>query len=138
MARNKTWWSLLFGIFKSVLLLALGWWWVPAHLAMGLAWAFAISEVVFYLLAFEFCVGSGALSGSVRWGFYSSTITMGVLLVLAWWLPEVVRWLAAVPLTAAVFIFILRSHRDLAKSLPTMVPVALQPRAQYLLSFIAN
>jgi hypothetical protein len=113
-------------------------WWVPAHLANGLAWAFAISEVCFYLVAFEFCIGTRALPGSIRWEFYSSTITIGVLLILALWLPNVVRWIAALPLTAAVFIFILRSHRDLAKSLPTMVPQALQPRAQHLLSLIAN
>jgi hypothetical protein len=58
--------------------------------------------------------------------------------MLALWLPDVVRWIAAIPLTAALFVFILRSHRDFAKSLPNMVPAALQPRAQYLLSFIAN
>jgi O-antigen/teichoic acid export membrane protein len=138
MAKNKTWWSLLFGIFKSALLLLLAWWWIPTYQAMGLAWAFAISESVSYVIAFEFCARVGALSSTVRWEFYSSVITIGVLLMLALWLPHLVRWIAALPLTAALFVFILRSHRDLAKSLPGMVPAALQPRAQYLLSFIAN
>ena len=138
LAKNKTWWSLLFGSLKSLLLLLLCWLWVPTHLAMGLAWAFAVSEATFYMVALEFCTRAGALSSAVRSGFYSSTIAIGGLLVLALWLPDVVRWLSAVPLTAAVFIFILRSHRDLAKSLPNMVPAVLQPSAQHLLSFIAN
>ncbi len=138
MARNKTWWSLLLGIFKSAFLLLLAWWWIPTHQAMGLAWAFTISETVYFVIAFEFCIRAGALSSSVRSEFYSSVITIGVLLMLALWLPDIVRWLTALPLTAAVFVFILRSHRDLAQSLPNLVPAALQPRAQYLISFIAN
>lgn len=138
MARNKTWWSLLFGIVKSALLLLLAWWWVPTHLAMGLAWAFAISETVSFLIAFEFCIRVDALSRSVRWEFYSSVVTIGALLMLALWLPDVVRWISAIPLAAALFAFILRNDRELAKSLTSMAPTALQPRAQYLLSFIAN
>lgn len=136
MARNKTWWSLLFGIFKSVLLLGLAWWWIPTHQAMGLAWAFAISETISYVIAFEFCVRVGALS--VRWDFYFSIMTIAVVLVLALWLPDVVRWVMALPLTAAAFVFILRSDKELAKSIPNMVPAALQPNAQHLLSFLAN
>jgi len=138
MAKNKTWWSLLFGLVKSLFLLLLCWLWVPTHLAMGLAWAFTISEVVFYLMTLEFCIQSRTLSASIRREFYSSTIAIGVLLMLALWLPDVVRWVAAIPLTAAVFIFILRSKKDLAKSLHKMMPATLQPSAQNLLSFIAN
>ena len=138
LAKNKTWWSLLFGIFRALLLLLLCWLWVPTHQAMGLAWAFTISEVTAYLITLEFCVSAGTLSRSVRLEFYSSVSSIGVFLMLALWLPDVVRWVSAVPLTAAVFIFILRSHRDLVKSLPNMVPAVLQPSAQHLLSFIAN
>jgi O-antigen/teichoic acid export membrane protein len=138
MAKNKTWWSLFFGLVKSLFLLLLCWLWVPTHLAMGLAWAFTISEVFFYLVTLEFCIRSGTLSTSIRSEFYSSTIAIGVLLMFALWLPDVVRWLSAIPLTAAVVIFILRTHRDLAKTLPNMVPTILQPSAQHLLSLIAN
>ena len=138
MARNKTWWSLLFGVLKSVLLFALCWLWVPAHQAMGLAWAFTISEVGAYVIMLEFCIQNGAISRSVRGDFYSAACTVGVLLMMALWLPDVVRWIVAVPLTAAAFIFMLRGNKDLARSLPNIVPAPLQSTAQRLLSFIAN
>jgi len=138
MAKNKTWWSLLFGLFKSFFLLLLCWLWVPTHLAMGLAWAFTISEVVFYLMTLEFCINSGTLPASIRLEFYSSTIAIGLFLVLALWLPDIVRWVSAIPLAAVALILILRSDRDLAKALPSMVPTVLQPSAQHLLSLIAN
>ena len=136
MAKNKTWWSLLFGVLRSLILLILCWFWVPTHQAMGLAWAFAISEVISYLMAFEFCRRVGAISA--RWNFYFSILTIAVLLMLALWLPDTVRWIAALPLTAAAFVMILRGDKDLGKSLSSMVPSALQPRAQHLLSFLGS
>src|ERR1051325_5434361 len=48
-AKNRTWWSLAFGVVKSGILLLLTLWWVPAHLSVGLAWAFVVSETCFYL-----------------------------------------------------------------------------------------
>jgi len=137
MAKNKTWWSLVFGFFKSFLLIALCWWWVPAHMATGLAWAFFFSEISFYLIALEFCIQADALSAEVRTGFYSSTLTIGLLLLMALWLPASVRWLSAIPLTILVAIYILRSQEDLAKWLPNMVPPAFQRRASRLLNLIA-
>ncbi|HEY6231664.1 MAG TPA: oligosaccharide flippase family protein [Pyrinomonadaceae bacterium] len=138
MAKNKTWWSLVFGILKSVLLLALCWWWIPNYQATGLAWAFTISEITFYVIALEFCIGTSSLSNSVRWDFYSSMLAVAVLLMLALSLPPTARWIIAIPLTVAVFVFILRNNRPLAKWLPNMVPAALRPSADQLLSFIAN
>ncbi len=138
MAKNKTWWSLFFGFLKSLLLIVLCFWWVPTHLATGLAWAFFFSEVSFYLIAFEFCIQGNTLSAELRSTFYSSTLAIGLLLMMALWLPSRLRWFSAIPLTILAGVYILRSQEDLAKWLPNIVPRALQPRAQKLLALIAS
>ena len=138
MARNKTWWSLAFGFLKALLLISLCLWWVPTHMALGLAWAFFFSEISFYFITFEFCIQVNALSAELRSIFYSSTLTIGLLLIMALWLPTSLRWLLAIPLTILAVVYILRSQEDLAKWLPNMVPLALQPQAQKLLGLIAS
>jgi len=89
-------------------------------------------------LAFEFCIKANAVSAELRSTFYSSTLTIGVLLVLALWLPPGVRWLLAIPLTPVAIVFILRNHQDLAKWLPNIVPRVLQPPTEKLLGLIAS
>jgi hypothetical protein len=138
MAKNKTWWSLVFGFFKSLLLVVLCLWWVPTHLATGLAWAFFFSEISFYFIALEFCIQANTLSAELRSTFYSSILTIGLLLMMALWLPAGLRWFLAIPLMILAVVYILRSQEDLAKWLPNMVPQALQPRAQKLLGLIAS
>jgi len=138
MAKNKTWWSLAFGFFKSFLLVVLCMWWVPGHLATGLAWAFFFSEISFYLIALEFCIQANTLSPELRSTFYSSILAIGLLLIMALWLPLGLRWFLAIPLMIFAVVYILRSQENLAKWLPNMVPPALQPRAQKLLGLIAS
>ncbi len=138
MAKNKTWWSLVFGVFKSALLIGLCLWWVRSHLATGLAWAFFCSEISFYLIALEFCIKSNTVAAEARSTFYFSIFTIGLLLVMALWLPSGLRWVLAVPLMILAAVYILRSQEDLANWLPNVVPRALQPRAQKLLGLIAS
>jgi len=89
------------------------------------------------LIALEFCIQANTLSPQLRSTFYSSILAIGVLLMMALWLPSGLRWFLAIPLMIVAVVYILRSQENLAKWLPNMVPRALQPRAERLLGLIA-
>jgi O-antigen/teichoic acid export membrane protein len=137
-AKNKTWWSLGFGILKSLLLVALTLWWVPVHLSMGLAWAFFVSEVSFYLVATEFCIGVGVMPAGIRQTFYAACLGAGAIVLLAITLPDVGRWALALPASMLVAIWLVRGYPPLAAWLGESVPHPLRPRAQSILSFISS
>jgi O-antigen/teichoic acid export membrane protein len=137
-ARNRTWWSLGFGIIKSVFLVLLAFWWVPAHLSVGLSWAFLVSETSFYLIAIEFCIGIGVLPQSVRKVFYTAGLAVGVILILAMTLPNMARWIAAVPVSVGLDVFLVRAYPSLGTWLSESLPNPVRPRAQSILSFISS
>lgn len=137
-ARNRTWWSLGFGIIKSVVLVLLAWLLVPSHLSMGLSWAFLVSETSFYVIATEFCIGIGILPRSIRKVFYSAGLAVGVTLLLAMTLPNMARWIAAVPVSTGLAVFLMRRYPSLGTWLSESLPNPLRLRAQTILGFITN
>jgi len=137
-ARNRTWWSLGFGIVKSAILVLLALLLVPSHLSIGLSWAFLVSETCFYLIAIEFCIGIGILPRSVRKVFYSTGLAVGVTLLLAMTLPNMVRWISAVPVSTALAVFLVRWYPSLGTWLSESLPNPLRLRAQTILGFITN
>lgn len=138
LAKNRTWWSLGFGVGKSLLLIVLAAWWIPTHMATGLAWAFFVSETAFYLVALEFCIKVEAIPPSVRRWFYTMNTAVGVILILALILPDTWRWVLALPLSLFCSWFLMRRRPDLARWLSDLIPGALRPRAQRILSFLAS
>ena len=137
LAKNRTWWAFVFGFIKSALMVALAVLWVPRFFATGLTWAVVTSEIVIYFSVLEFCIFIKALPGKLRLPFYSAVVVVLILMTLAMFAPEIVRWLLALPLTAAVVIYFLRTHNEMADWLTSLVPAPLKPRAQRILSFIA-
>lgn len=138
LAKNRTWWAFVFGFVKSALMVVLTVLWVPRFLAIGLTWAVVISEIVIYVLVLEFCILIDALPGKLRLLFYGSSAIVLLLMTSAIFMPKVVRWSLALPLTAAVVIYYLRAHVETAGWLTSLVPGPLKPRAQRILSFIAT
>jgi O-antigen/teichoic acid export membrane protein len=137
-ARNRTWWSLGFGIIKSAVLVLFAWLLVPSHLSMGLSWAFLVAETSFYVLAIEFCIGIGILPRSIRKVFYSAGLTIGATLLLAMTLPNMARWIAAVPVSTGLAVFLMRRYPSLGTWLSESLPNPVRPRAQSILSFISS
>jgi len=137
-AKNKTWWSLGFGILKSLVLVALTLWWVPVHLSMGLAWAFFVSEISFYLIATEFCIGVGVMPAAIRQTFYTACLGAGAIVLLAISLPDVARWALALPASILVGILMVRGYPPLTAWLSDSIPYPLRPRARSILSFISS
>ena len=137
-AKNRTWWSLGFGIIKSALLVLLALWWVPAHLSIGLAWAFVVSETCFYLIAIEFCIGVGIMPAGIRAVFYSACVGVGLVLLLAMFLPDMARWIAAIPVSLLLAVLLLRGYPPLAAWLRECLPNPLRPRAEGILNFITS
>lgn len=137
MARNLTSWSLGFGITKSALLIALTFWWVPSQYSSGLAWALCFSEIVFYILALEFCVKVGAVPGKTRVVFYAMTAASAGLLILALFMPRSVRWPLAAPLSMFAAVYLIRANPHLKTWLTNLFPAPLQAGAQRILKLIA-
>lgn len=138
LAKNRTWWAFIFGFIKSALMVGLTVLWVPRFLAAGLTWAVVISEIAIYVLVLEFCILIGALPRKLRLVFYISNAIVLILMTLAIFLPEIIRWSLAIPLTAAVVIYYLRAHRETADWLTSFVPGPMKPSAQRILSFITT
>jgi stage V sporulation protein B len=138
MAKNRTWISLGFGMIKSLLLVVLSLLIVPHYLGWGLAWAFLFSEISYYVLALEFCNRTGAVSPFVRQAFYWACLGVGSILVLSLYLPTVVRWAAALPLTLASLFLLLRGRSDLGNWIADLAPVKLRPGTQRLLRLITS
>lgn len=137
-AKNRTWWSLAFGIVKSIMLVLLAIWWVPTHLSSGLAWAVLISETGFYLLATEFCVAVRIVPAAIRKLFYPACLSIGLIVVAALFLPNVARWIAAVPVSAIIALVLVRTSPSIATWLSESVPNPLRPRAESILNFITS
>src|SRR5260370_36275934 len=133
MAKNRTWISLGFGMIKSLLLVVLTLLMVPHYLGWGLAWAFFFSEISFYILGLEFCKRTGAVSSFFHQGFYWACLGIGLILVLGLYLPAVVRWAGAVPVTLASLFFLLRGRSDIGNWIAHLAPVKFRPGTQRLL-----
>lgn len=138
LARSKTWWSLGFGLCKSGLLICLTLLWAPAYLSTGLAWAFCISEVAFYVLALEFCVRVGAVPATSRRNFYLFCAFAALILCAALFTPDIWRWTLALPLSLASCILLLRTYPYMSGWLTDLLPGGLRPRAHRLLSLLAS
>lgn len=138
LAKNRTWVSLGFGILKSVVLVALTLLLVPRHLGWGLVWAFCLSEIGYYVLAVEFCERTGAVSSLFRRGFYWTCFGVGVILALSLYLPPVVRWAVALPLTLASLFFLLRGKSEIGDWIAQLAPVKLKPGTQRLMRLITS
>ncbi len=137
MARNLTSWSLGFGVAKSLLLVGLTLWWVPSQYSVGLAWALSVSEICFYLIALEFCVGVGAVPRKTRVVFYTMSAASGGLLILALYLPRSLRWPLAAPISVFTTVYLLRANPHLRIWLTNLFPAPLQAGAQRILKLIA-
>jgi len=124
--KSKTWWSLAFGLAKSVVLIALTIWLVPQFLSMGLTWAVAISEIFFYVVALEFCIAIGAVPSSIRVMVYGSGAAIAFLLIVALFAPQMVRAILTIPLTFITAAFLVRVNPSLAEWLADLAPVALR------------
>lgn len=138
LAKNRTWVSLGFGVIKSVLLVILSLLLVPRYLGWGLAWAFFLSETIGYVLALEFCHRTGAVPGSFRRIFYWSCLGVCGILALSLYLPTVVRWAAAAPLTLAAIFILLRGKRDIGGWMASLAPVSLRPGTARLMRLITS
>ena len=137
-AKNRTWVSLGFGILKSLMLVVLCLLVVPRYLGWGLAWAFFFSEISGYVLAVEFCKRTGAVSPSFRRAFYWSCLGVGLILALSLYLPAVIRWAAALPLTIASLFFLLRGRSEIGNWIAHLAPVKLRPGTQRLMRLITS
>lgn len=138
MAKNRTWISLGFGMIKSLLLVVLTLLVVPGYLGWGLAWAFFFSEIAYYVLAVEFCQRTGAVSSFFRRAFYSTCLGVGLILALSLYLPAVVRWAIALPLTLASLFFLLRGKSEIGNWIAQLAPVKLRPGTQRLMRLITS
>jgi O-antigen/teichoic acid export membrane protein len=138
MAKNRTWISLGFGMIKSMLLVVLTLLVVPGYLGWGLAWAFFFSEIAYYVLAVEFCQRAGAVSSFFRSAFYSTCLGVGLILALSLYLPAVVRWAIALPLTLASLFFLLRGKSEIGNWIAQFAPVKLRPGTQRLMRLITS
>lgn len=124
--KSKTWWSLAFGLAKSVVLIALTIWLVPQFLSMGLTWAVAISEIFFYVVALEFCIAVGAVPKSIRVLVYGSSAAIAFLVIVALVAPQMVRAILAIPLTYLTAALLVRVNPSLADWLADLAPTALR------------
>jgi O-antigen/teichoic acid export membrane protein len=138
MAKNRTWVSLGFGMLKSFMLVILTLLVVPRYLGWGLAWAFFLSETVYYVLAVEFCHRTGAVSSFFRRAFYWTCLGVGSILALSLYLPAVVRWTAALPLTLASLFVLLRGRSEIGTWIAHLAPVKLRPGTQRLMRLITS
>jgi O-antigen/teichoic acid export membrane protein len=138
MAKNRTWVSLGFGMIKSLLVVALTLLVVPRYLGWGLAWAFFFSEISYYFLAVEFCARTGAISSFFRRAFYWSCLGIWLILVLSLYLPVLVRWVAALPLTLVLFFLLLRGRSEIGNWIAHLAPVKLRPGTQRLMRLITS
>jgi O-antigen/teichoic acid export membrane protein len=138
MAKNRTWISLGFGMIKSLLLIVLSLLLVPRYLGWGLAWAFDASEMIYYILALEFCNRTRAIPHSVYRGFYLVCLAVGAILLLALYLEPVARWALALPLTLASLVFLLRGRRDIGTWISQLAPVKLRPGTEKVLRLITS
>jgi O-antigen/teichoic acid export membrane protein len=138
MAKNRTWISLGFGMIKSFLLVVLTLLVVPRYFAWGLAWAFFFSEIAYYVLAVEFCQKTGAVSSFFRRAFYSACLGVALILALSLYLPVVVRWATALPLTLASLFFLLRGKSEIGNWIAQFAPVKLRPGTQRLMRLITS
>ena len=128
----------MFGFIKSTLMVVLTVLWVPSFLARGLTWAVVISEISLNVLVLEFCILIDALPRKLRLIFYTSSALVLALMGAAIFMPKVVRWGLALPLTAAVVIYYVRTHAETTVWLMSLVPAPLKPGAQRILGFIAT
>ena len=138
LAKNRTWWAFVFGFIKSALMVVLTVLWVPSSLARGLTWAVVISEISLNVLVLEFCIFIDALPRKLRVIFYSSSAIVLALMVSAIFMPKAVRWSLALPLTAAVVIYYVRTHGETTVWLTSLIPAPLKPGAQRILGFIGT
>jgi O-antigen/teichoic acid export membrane protein len=137
LAKNRTWWSLFFGVVKSAVLVFLSLLLVPTYLSTGLVWASLISESVFYLIAFEYCRAIRALPGVSRSSFYLVLVVVALVAISALALPQTARWLLALPVAMAVALFLLKRDRDLVRWLIDIVPAKFQPPAKRIFDLLA-
>lgn len=138
LAKNRTWWAFVFGFIKSALMVVLTLLWVPSFLARGLTWAVVISEIALNVLVLEFCILIDALPRKLRLIFYSSSAIVLALMLSAIFMPTIIRWSLAIPLTAVVVIYYLRARSETTLWLTSLVPAPLKPGAQRILSFLAT
>ena len=125
-------------MIKSLLLVVLTLLIVPHYLGWGLVWAFFVSEISFYILALEFCKRTGAVSAFFHQGFYWACLGVGLILILGLYLPAVARWAAALPLTMASLVLLLRGRGDIGNWIAHLAPVKFRPSTQKLLRLIAS
>jgi O-antigen/teichoic acid export membrane protein len=137
-AKSRTWWLMIFGAIKSVLLIALAKWLIPGHMAAGLAWAMFASDFFFYLLLIEFCNKTKAIPSSARKRFYLSSAVFIVILILALRLPDMVRWGTAIPLSLISAFISIKIYPTILEWLSSMIPQQLQPPVRKIFSFIAS
>ncbi len=137
-AKGRTWSALAFGTLKSIILVLLTLLWVPSLLSTGLAWAYVVSEASFYVIATEFCIALGIMPASIRRIFYSAFVAVALVVLLGSKLPDMVRWVAAIPLGALLSILLVRNYPSLATWLEATLPHPLRMRAQSILGFITS
>jgi O-antigen/teichoic acid export membrane protein len=136
LAKNRTWWSLFFGVIKSAVLVLLTLLLVPTYLSSGLVWASMVSESVFYLIAFEYCRAIGALPGVSRSSFYIVLVVITLITISALALPQTVRWTLALPVASAVSLFLLRRDHDLVRWLTDFMPAKFRPPAKRIFDLL--
>ncbi len=136
-AKSKTWWSLGFGLAKSVVLIVLTVWLVPRLLAVGLSWGIAVSEVFFYVVALEFCIAIHAVPKSIRTIVYGSGFAICLVAVVAFLAPQTIRVILTIPLTYLTTAFLVRMNPSLADWLTDLAPVSLRVHARRLIGLFA-
>ncbi len=126
-ARNRTWWNLLGGVFQQCTLYGLVRIWCPVHFGNGLAWAFLVSQAAFMLLHLEFAVRIVKLPAIFRLANYAFIAAVGFFLLIALVLPAAWRWGLALPASASVGWLMLRRHRDIEGWIGSAIPSRLRP-----------
>jgi O-antigen/teichoic acid export membrane protein len=126
-SKNKVWWNLIAGALQQVALYSFAWLWVHDYLAVGLAWAFLASHLVFLIFHFEISVYFGAVPGVFRRTNYGFAVAVLSLLAAAWYTPAQIRPFVGIPLSLLCAVILLRLHKELLGWISSALPSRIRP-----------
>ena len=138
LAKSKMFWLLGLMFVKASLLFGLTKLLATDYGALGLAWATLAAEFLFCALNVEVGVWTKILPSVTRYIIYALCLAFGLLLTLAWVLPEKGRWAVALPLCLLSMVVVLHLHPPLAEQLTGAAPGFAKPFVRRSLRLMAE
>lgn len=136
-AKNKAWWNFIAGAFQQLLLYALARIWIGSFLALGLAWAFFVSQALFVIFHLEIAVQVKAIPSSFRRPTYGFLLAVICSVAAAWFLPNMWKWCLAIPLSLVCAIMLIRRNPELANWISSSIPPVGRPWWMRFANFVS-